>query len=202
MESLSVTKLLQIRFCGFGGQGIVLMGTILGEAAAMDGFWVAGSNSYGAQARGTLCRSEVILSKYPIDFPHVLDADLVVAMSQEAYERFLPHVKNKGLIIYDDMHINSLNENAAFHVPIPATRKAIDELETPRTANIILLSAMVYLTKVVYQKAIKKAMKKKIPSNLRNINTKAMKIGFTIGKNVQENISDISCAMGILPRAR
>jgi 2-oxoglutarate ferredoxin oxidoreductase subunit gamma len=71
--------LKQIRLCGYGGQGVVLAGTILGHAAINDDKWVSGSNSYGAQARGGSARSEVVISKKPIMFPHVIQSDILFA---------------------------------------------------------------------------------------------------------------------------
>jgi len=78
----------QVRICGFGGQGVVLAGVILGEAAVLDGKWAAGASSYGAQARGGYARSDLVISDRPIVYPRVMEADLLVAMAQSAYDRY------------------------------------------------------------------------------------------------------------------
>jgi len=99
-----MTGLKQIRFAGFGGQGVVLAGTILGYAAIHDGKWVSGSNSYGAQARGGSARSEVVISEEPITFPHVIRSDILIVLSQSAYDAHITDVAEDGaLVIYDDL---------------------------------------------------------------------------------------------------
>ena len=97
-------EITQVRLSGFGGQGIVLAGILLGEAGVIDGKYISGSNSYGAQARGSECKSEVVFSDRPIDFPHLTTADILVAMSQGAYDMFCEDVKERsGLILYDQV---------------------------------------------------------------------------------------------------
>ncbi|MBW2138718.1 MAG: 2-oxoacid:acceptor oxidoreductase family protein [Deltaproteobacteria bacterium] len=88
--------LVQVRLCGFGGQGIVLAGTILGFAAIHDGKWVCGSNSYGAQARGGYARSEVVLSSGPVKFPLVIEPDILIALSQESYGEYVKDLSGTG----------------------------------------------------------------------------------------------------------
>ncbi len=103
-----MAEVMGVRLAGFGGQGIVLAGLLLGEAGTIDGKFVAGSNSYGAQARGSACKAEVILSEEPIDYPHVIVADILVAMSQGAYDLFSREVKEPaGLILYDRTRVKA-----------------------------------------------------------------------------------------------
>ena len=78
-----------MRLSGFGGQGVVLAGILLGQAGVIDGKYVSGSNSYGAQARGSGCKSEIVFSDGPIDFPHLTTADILVAMSQGSLQYIL-----------------------------------------------------------------------------------------------------------------
>ena len=96
----------QIRLSGFGGQGVVLAGLLLGEAGVAEGKYVAGSNSYGAQARGSGCKSEVVFSDAPIDFPHLTTADILVAMSQGTYDQYCADINPEtGLILYDQSQV-------------------------------------------------------------------------------------------------
>ena len=88
-----MTDIKQIRMSGFGGQGILLAGALLGEAGVIEGKWVSGSNSYGAQARGSGCKSEIIFSNAPIDYPHLTTADFLVAMSQGTYDLYVRDVR-------------------------------------------------------------------------------------------------------------
>src|SRR5512137_2871188 len=97
-----MAEITQVRWSGFGGQGVVLAGVLLGEAGVIDGKYIAGSNSYGAQARGSGCKSEIVFSNEPIDFPHLITADILVAMSQGAYDLYCREVKEStGIILYD-----------------------------------------------------------------------------------------------------
>jgi 2-oxoglutarate ferredoxin oxidoreductase subunit gamma len=76
-----MTEIKQVRLSGLGGQGIVLSGMLLGQAGVMEGKYIAGSNSYGAQARGSGCKSEIVFSDSPINYPHLTISDVLVAMS-------------------------------------------------------------------------------------------------------------------------
>jgi 2-oxoglutarate ferredoxin oxidoreductase subunit gamma len=175
-------EIVQVRFCGFGGQGIVLMGIILAHAAVRDGLWAAGSNSYGAQARGSACQSEAILSKEPVDFPHVLEADLLVAMSQEAYDRFLPTLKPDGLVVFDEPQVHAPKTHRQPHVPIPATRKAVEDLGNKQVANMVMLAACVSLTNAASRKALQEAVRKNVPPRFVEMNQKAMEMGFSLAQ--------------------
>jgi len=106
--------LKQICLCGFGGQGVILAGMILGYAAINDGKWVAGSNSYGAQARGGSARSEVVISENPITYPHVIKADILIVMSQTAYDQYIQDLAEQGaLVLYDDMIVHPRDMHGA-----------------------------------------------------------------------------------------
>jgi 2-oxoglutarate ferredoxin oxidoreductase subunit gamma len=182
MESSFMSEITQIRFCGFGGQGIVLMSVILADAAVRDGLWVAGANSYGAQARGSACQAETVLAREPVDFPHVLEADVLVAMSQKAYERFLPNLKPEGLAVYDEPQVSTFEHVSQPHVPIPATRKAVEELGNKQVANVVMLAACASLTNVVSKKALKEAVKENVPSRFTKLNLKALETGYALGE--------------------
>jgi 2-oxoglutarate ferredoxin oxidoreductase subunit gamma len=172
----------QVRFCGFGGQGIVLMGVVLGEAAVREGYWAAGSNSYGAQARGSACLSEVVLSRGPVDFPHVLEADLLVAMSQEAYGRFVSDLKPEGRVLYDDPQVRPEREVPQHHLPVPATRVAVEDLGNRQVANMVILAAAVALCEIVSPETLQLAVEGTVSSRFRAINRKALEVGFEIGE--------------------
>jgi len=171
----------QVILCGFGGQGIVLAGTILSQAAFSDGKWVSSTNSYGAAARGGACRAEVVISERPIIFPYVIAADTLIAMYQTAYDRYVGRVKpGEGVVIYDQWFIPEETKGLK-HVGIPATKTAVEELGNGIVANVIILSAAVEMTDVVSKKALKSAIGEIIPERLRQLNLKAMDTGFRLG---------------------
>ena len=178
-------EITQVRLSGFGGQGIVLAGLLLGEAGMIEGKYIAGSNSYGAQARGSSCQSEVVFSNGPIDFPHLTTADILVAMSQGAYNMFCEDVRAKsGLILFDQSQVMPKEGLNVIQIGIPATEYALKRLKNNQVANIVLLGALIETTKIVSLKAIKKAIHTHVGERFQSLNFKALQIGIELGRRV------------------
>ena len=178
-------EITQVRLSGFGGQGIVLAGILLGEAGAIDGKYVAGSNSYGAQARGSSCLSEIVFSNGPIDFPHLTTADILVAMSQGAYDIFCEDVKEtSGLILFDPYQITPREGLNLMQTGIPATEYALKRLKDKQIANVVLLGALIAITKIVSVKAAQKTIRTRVSEGFRRLNLKALEIGIELGGRV------------------
>lgn len=178
----------QVILCGFGGQGIVLAGTILSQAAFNDGKWVSSTDSYGAAARGGACRAEVVISERPIIFPYVIAADMLIAMYQTAYDKYIGCVKpGEGVVIYDERFVPEEVKGLKY-VGIPVSRTALEELNNGMAANVIILSAAVEMTDVVSKKELKSAIEEIIPERLRELNLKAMNIGFRLGRTKSNHI--------------
>lgn len=176
--------LKQIRLCGFGGQGVILAGTILGYAAIEDGKWVSGSNSYGAQARGGYARSEVVISKDPIKFPHVIQSDILIALSQSAYDKYVKDVSGQdALVIYDDQIVEYKDIKGAKQIAVPATNTAIHELNSKQVANIVILGASVAITRIVSKQALVSSITKNVEERFRELNLKAIDIGYNLGED-------------------
>ena len=180
-----MAEIVQVRLCGFGGQGVVLAGALLGRAAARGGYWVAGSNSYGAQARGSACRSEVVLGREPVVFPHVTRADLLVAFSQEAYERFLPEVAPGGLVVFDRPRVVPRPAEAPPHVGVPATAAAMSELGSPQPANVVMLAAVVSLTGLIDPDDLRAALEEALPAPVLPLNRRAVDLGLALGEELR-----------------
>lgn len=180
MQPQSVT---QIRIAGFGGQGVVLAGTLLGHAAVRQGLWVAGSNAYGAQARGGAARSEVVVSFGPIAFPHVIRADILVAMSQAGYDAFIAHTAESGAqVIYDSALVTRRSVEGVRQTGIPATDTAVSELENKQVANIVMLGALAALTGVVGNEALETVARDQVPARFVESNLRALARGFELGE--------------------
>ncbi len=178
-----MSKIIQIRLSGFGGQGVVLTGTLFGEAGVVDGKFVAGSNSYGAQARGSGCKSEIVFSQGPIDFPHLISADILIAMSQGTYDLYRKDMTpGTGVIIYDDSQVTPTENPGVRQIAIPATEAAIKDLNNKQAANMVLLGALVAATQVVSVEAVEKAMEKHVSERFRKANLAAFKKGMELGK--------------------
>jgi len=176
-------QIKQVVLCGYGGQGIVLAGTMLGKAAFNDGKWVSSTNSFGSAARGGACRAEVVISDEPVIFPHVIEADILIAMYQTAHDKYIGQVKREaGVVIYDDGFVSPEEITGLKYLPVPATRTAIEELNQGIVANIIILSAAVEVTRVVTKEALKSAIAEIAPERLRELDLKAADIGFKLGQ--------------------
>lgn len=172
---------------GFGGQGIVLAALLLGEAGVLDKRFVSGSNFYGAQARGSGCKSEIVFSDGPIDFPHLTTADILVAMSQGAYNTYCEDVKEmSGIILYDNGLVTPKEDLKVKQVGLPATEHAVKKLKNKQVANIIFLGALVETTKIVSTKTVRKAIALHVSKRFRTINLKALQIGMELGRQTHD----------------
>ncbi len=173
-----------VMLCGFGGQGVVLAGVILGNAAVNDGLNAAQAASYGSEARGSACRSEVIVSKSKIVYPHIRKADILGVMSQQGYDKFHPRLKTDGLLAYDSSLVKVDEGLSNRLAPIPATDKAVSELDTRIAANIVFLAAIASLSGVVSREALEKAVRKLVPQRFLEVNLRALEIGWNENKPV------------------
>lgn len=166
----------EIRLAGEGGQGMILAGIILAEAAAIyDGKNALQTQSYGPEARGGASKAEVIIAQGEIDYPGVISADVLVVLSQEACDKFAPGLKKDGLLIVDEDKVRRVPVNRAVKVPIgrlaqEATGKAI-------TANVVALGLLVGLTGVVSREAIEKAVIARAPRGTEANNRAALEAG-------------------------
>ncbi len=180
-----MSEMKQIRLSGFGGQGVVLAGLLLGEAGVLDGKVVAGSNSYGAQARGSSCQSEIVLSEGPIDFPHLTTADILITMSQGAYHLYYRDVEElSGLILYDQDQVIPKEGLKLRQIGIPATQSALRKLKNKQVANIVFVGALIEITKIVSARAMRKAIGTHVSERFKDLNLKALQLGLTLGRGV------------------
>lgn len=168
---------VEIRLAGEGGQGMILAGIILAEAAAIyDGKNAVQTQSYGPEARGGASKSEVIISKVAIDYPEVIDADVLVALSQEACDKFASNLKKNGMLIVDKDKVGRVPTTSAIKIPI--TQLATEVTGKSITANVVALGLLVGLTGVVSKKAIEKAVVGRAPKGTEEMNRVALKTGF------------------------
>ena len=166
-----------VMFCGFGGQGIVLAGVILGKAAVFDGLNAAQAASYGSEARGSACRSEVIISQGQIVYPHIEQADILGVMSQQGYDLFQGKLKEDGILFYDDSMVQVKDEVPFEQIGIPATELAIKEFDKRIVANIIFLGAVVGRTEIVSMKVLERAVRDSVPGKFLEVNLRALEVG-------------------------
>jgi 2-oxoglutarate ferredoxin oxidoreductase subunit gamma len=178
-------EIKQVRLVGFGGQGIILAGVLLGQAGVIEGKHIAGSDSYGAQARGSGCKAEVIFSNGPIDFPHLTTADILIAMSQQAYNTYCGDIREtSGLILYDQGLVNPREDLKLRQVNVPATEYALKKLRNKQVANIVLLGALMETTKIVLPKSMKKAIIMHVSERFQSLNLEALRLGIGLGRPI------------------
>ena len=161
----------EIIIAGFGGQGVVLAGHILGKAAAYDRKKVVQTQSYGAEARGSMARSEVLISDREIGFPKVKTCDILVVMNQEGLDKYSKDLKDNGTLIIDSTNVKQ-PETRTRLFKISATENAEKIFGTKIYANMFMLGALARVTKVVSDDSLEKAIsdtieKKTVQTNLR-----------------------------------
>ena len=174
----------EIRLAGEGGQGLILAGVILAEAAAVgDGKNVAQTQSYGPQARGGASTSEVVISDGEIDYPRVVEADLLLAMSQEACDRYCHELKKDGVLIVDSILVDRVPTERVYRVPI--TKIAEESTGRRVAANVVALGLIVGLTNVVSREAIEAALAARVPRGTQDLNLKALHAGLKVAENLK-----------------
>jgi 2-oxoglutarate ferredoxin oxidoreductase subunit gamma len=176
--------IMQVRLGGLGGQGIVLAGSLLGEAGVLDGKFAAGSNSYGAQARGSSCRADIVFSEDPIDYPHLTVVDIFAAYSQQAYDLYgTDVVAPSGVIVYDSGLVIALRKDwEVAQMGVAATDQAVQVLHDKQVANIVLIGALVEITGVVSPNSFRRAMRIHFAQPFRQINLAAFRLGVDLGR--------------------
>ncbi len=169
----------EIRFSGAGGQGLILAGVIMAEAASIyDGIQAVQSQSYGPEARGGASKSEVIISDSTIDYPKVTQCDALLALTQEACDKYSHDLKEGGVLLIDSDLV--LREPAGnFKVTkFNITNTAKNEIGREIVTNIVALGAMVALTGVVTKESAEKAVLARVPEAFIELNKKAFQLGF------------------------
>ncbi len=165
---------------GFGGQGIILAGYIVGRAAAIfDNMNATLTQDYGPEARGGACRTQVVISDSQIAYPYVESPSVLVVMSQEAYTRYSTDLRQGATLLIDEDLVKPGTSNVP-PLAIPATRIA-RELGRAAVANIVMLGFLVAVTRVVSLDAIKKALLASVPKGTEDLNLKAFERGYSYG---------------------
>jgi len=171
----------EIRLSGSGGQGLILAGIILSEAAVMDSKKVLQSQSYGPESRGGSSRSDVIISNETIYFPRAVDLDILLSLTQEAADKFLCNLKSNGYLIYDSsvIKVNPIDGEA---IGIPFAEIAIKKFKTAIVTNIISLTFLCKVTEIVTIHSLKSAIKARVKEKFIDLNMKAVRQGIKLAE--------------------
>ncbi|HTO13587.1 MAG TPA: 2-oxoacid:acceptor oxidoreductase family protein [Candidatus Binatia bacterium] len=167
----------EILISGFGGQGVIRMGQILGLAAIKQGHRVTMLKSHGTETRGGYVRAQIVIAPEYVDSPVVENADVFVAFSAPAYKKFFGHCRGK--ILYDPELVEEVRAEAPErHVAVPATQLAKERFNNVLFANMIMLGALTRLSGLDHE-AMKTAMLDVIP-RFHEQNLAALDVGYTL----------------------
>lgn len=179
----------QIRIGGFGGQGVILSGIIIGRAAAIHaGLHATLIQSFGPEARGSSSSAELIVSDERIWYPYVKELDMLVVLSQDAYSRFTPALKKGGLLVTEaDLVKLQPPPPDVRHFVVPATRFA-EELGRKIVLNIITVGFFGAVSGLMPQEALEKAVQQSVPPSTLDLNLRAFRKGYEAGLEALSNV--------------
>ena len=170
-------------FSGSGGQGVITAAIILAEAAVLyDNLMAVQSQSYGPEARGGATRTDIIIADSPIYFPKVIQPNVLVCLTQQAYAKFHSIIRPGGLLVTDSRYVQAEKRIAARHVELPMYQMVMDKIGRAIVFNICMLGAVIGLTKIVQPESVMKVLEKQISENLLDINRKALDLGLNLVK--------------------
>jgi len=179
-------KNYEIRLSGSGGQGLILAGIILARAAVIDKRKVTQTQSYGPESRGGSSRADVIISDHDIYYPEAMNFNCLLALTQEACDKYLFDLREEGVLIIDTTFVKNLALAAENTYELPFTDIAIDKLGSAISTNILSLSFLVHLTKVVKESSLEQSIRESVKPAFIDLNLKAMHIGFELADNYKK----------------
>lgn len=179
----------EIKIGGFGGQGVIMAGYVIGKAASIyDGKNATLTQSYGPESRGGACAASIVIDDSTIDYPQVIDPDIVVVMSQEAYNTYAKNRPRHSLLLIEEDLVELKDEpKDARILKIPATRFA-EELGKKIVTNMVMLGFIVSTTGVVSSDAARQAIASTVPKGTENLNLKAFERGYQYGQEVMRQL--------------
>jgi len=175
-------SLTEIRVAGFGGQGVILAASVLGKACSIyQGQFATMTQNFGPEARGGACSAQLVLSDTPVLYPYVTHPDIMVVMSQEAYSKFSPELKDGGLLLIerDLVRVTDLSKQLKIY-SVPATRIA-EEIGKRMVLNIVMVGFFAAVTQLLAPDSVRKAVADSVPAHFRDLNIRAFDKGFEAG---------------------
>ncbi len=170
-------------FSGSGGQGVITASIILAEAAVLyEGLNAVQSQSYGAEARGGATRSDVIISDSNIHYPKVIQPNVLICLTQEAYNKFYPIIRPGGLLVTDTRFVKIERKVDAQQKELPMYRLVMDRIGKPIVFNICMLGAVLALTDLVKADSLMRVLEARIPSGFLEMNRQALDLGIELGE--------------------
>ncbi|GBE15161.1 MAG TPA: 2-oxoacid:ferredoxin oxidoreductase subunit gamma [Proteobacteria bacterium] len=171
----------EVRLSGAGGQGLILGGVILAEAASLfEGKNAVQTQSYGPEARGGASKSEVILSEGEVDYPKATEIDLLLCLTQEACDKYTVDLKDNGVLITDSRMVQDIPEGKFKVYQLPIIDTAKDKVGKVFVANIVALGAITRLIEQVSFDSVEKAVLNRVPNGTEDLNKRALKLGYDL----------------------
>lgn len=177
-------SITEMRITGFGGQGIILTGILIGKAAAIyEDKHATLMQSFGPEARGGACQAQVIVSDDPILYPYVKNPDILISLSQEAYRTYLPSLKDEGILIFEkDLVEPKSHPDSIKCYGVPSTHIA-EELGRKIVQNIVAIGFFTAVTGLIEPDSVKKAIETTVPKGTIELNLHAFDEGYKYFKN-------------------
>jgi 2-oxoglutarate ferredoxin oxidoreductase subunit gamma len=177
----------EIKFGGFGGQGVILAGIIIGRAASIyNNKFATLTQSFGPEARGSACSAQVIVSDEKVLYPYVTKPEILLVMSQEACNKFLPETTDNATVIIEEDLVRPQGLKPGMKVfGIPATRLA-EELGRKMILNIVMVGFFTSVTKLVDYEAAREAVQTSVPAGTEELNLKAFERGYEYGLSITQ----------------
>lgn len=173
---------VRVIFSGSGGQGIITAAVILAEAAVMyEDLNAVQSQVYGPQARGGVSRSDVIISDEAIDFPKVLQPNVLVCLTQASYNTYGPLIRPGGLLLTDEKYVTTDRKTDAKQISLPMYANVMETIKKPVVFNICVLGVLSNLIKLVKPESIMKVLETRIPPDFLKMNQQALDLGIKMG---------------------
>ena len=174
---------INVQFCGFGGQGIILLAVIFGTTAVTKaGMNAVQTQSYGSEARGGECQAEVIVSKETIDSPLADQMDILVSMSQSALDKYLSRLRSQGTLIFDSEFVERTERSDITAIEVPATQVAA-EIGIKLAANMVMLGFLQQATGLFAEEDLLETIRENVPERFIDVNLEAARRGIGMAKD-------------------
>lgn len=173
----------KITLCGFGGQGIILTAVLLGTTAVTKGgLYAVQTQSYGSEARGGQCQAELIIDEKAINSPVAEKKNLLVAMFQTAYEKYIPTLADDGVLVYDPQLVTDLTRPIANSFAVPATQIAVD-LGNRMAANMVVLGFLSECLGMLREEDLISVVKDEVNPRFVELNVRAIRAGIAYARD-------------------
>lgn len=174
----------EVRISGYGGQGVILSAIVIGKSAALyEDKFSSLAQAFGPEARGSSCSAQVIISDEKILYPYLVNTDILVSMSQEAFRVFSPELKPTGIVVYESELVTPTGlPKDVKCFGIPSTRIAEEELKKNIFSNIVMVGFFTAVTGLIKADSAKKSISSLVPEHTIEMNMKAFDLGYAYGK--------------------